>query len=263
MVNTALRHSRSRALSRSAADQPINGPTDQPINGSTDQRPNGYHRNVRRRFDAILFDFDYTLADSSSAVVECANGALRAMGLPDASEHAICRTIGLALPETLVRLAGEEHSHRAAEFRLHWRRRSDQIMVAWTRIFPYVPATLEGLKRCNLQLGIVSTKYRERIAAVLGREGLAHYFDAIVGGEDVEAFKPDPGGLLAAIERLAIPLDRALYVGDSVIDAETARRAGVAFLAVLSGKTEREEFAEYPAEAVLSSVADLPGLVRC
>lgn len=218
---------------------------------------------MQRRFDAILFDFDYTLADSSSAVVECANSALREMGLPGASEHAICRTIGLALPETLARLAGEQHSHRADEFRRHWRQRSDQIMVAWTQIFPYVPGTLEGLKQCKFDLGIVSTKYRERIEAVLGREGLAHYFDTIVGGEDVEAFKPDPGGLLAAIEQLAIPLDRALYVGDSVTDAETARRAGVAFLAVLSGKTEPEEFADYPVEAVVRSVAELPGFVGC
>lgn len=216
---------------------------------------------MQRRFDAILFDFDYTLADSSSAVVECANTALRAMGLPGASEQDICRTIGLALPETLTRLAGEEHRHRAAEFRRYWRQRSDQIMVAWTQIFPYVPDALEGLKQCNFDLGIVSTKYRERIEAVLGREGLAHYFDTIVGGEDVEAFKPDPGGLLAAIERLAVPLDRVLYVGDSVVDAETARRAGVAFLAVLSGKTEREEFADYPVVTVLGSVADLQEVV--
>ena len=230
--------------------------------GSTDQRLI-HTSSMPRRFDAILFDFDYTLADSSSAVVECANTALGAMGLPIAGEHDICRTIGLALPETLVRLAGEQHRHRADEFRGHWRRRADQIMVAWTQCFPCVPGALDELKQCGFSLGIVSTKYRERIAAVLGREGLAHYFDTIVGGEDVEAFKPDPGGLLAAIERLAVPLERALYVGDSVTDAETARRAGVSFLAVLSGKTAPEEFAAYPNEAVLPSVADLPARLGC
>ncbi len=216
-----------------------------------------------RRFDAILFDFDYTLADSSTAVVECANMALRAMNLPVASEQDICRTIGLALPETLVCLAGEHHRHRADEFREHWRRRSDQIMVDWTRVFPYVPKTLEQLKAGGLRLGIVSTKYRTRIQAVLGRETLEHYFEAIVGGEDVEAFKPDPGGLLAAIERLAVPADRALYVGDSLTDAETAHRAQVAFLAVLSGKTHEQEFSAYPREAVLPTIEGLPTEIGC
>ena len=216
---------------------------------------------MQRRFDAVIFDFDYTLADSSSAVVDCAQGALRAMGLPVASEHAICRTIGLAIPETLAQLAGEEHRHRAAEFQQHWRRRSDEIMVAWTKIYPYVPTALEGLKGCGLTLGIVSTKFRHRIEAVLGREELAHHFDTIVGGEDVEAFKPDPRGLLTAVERLAVARQRVLYVGDSLTDAETAQRAGVAFTAVLSGMTAREEFAGYPVEAILGSAADLPGLV--
>jgi phosphoglycolate phosphatase len=218
---------------------------------------------VHRSYDAILFDFDYTLADSSSAVVECANTALRAMGLPAAAGHDICRTIGLALPETLLCLAGEDHRHRADEFRSHWRRRSDQIMVDWTRIFPYVPAALDDLRQCGFRLGIVSTKYRQRIAAVLQRERLAHHFDTIIGGEDVEAFKPDPRGLLAAIERLAIPPSRALYVGDSVTDAETARRAQVAFLAVLSGKTEREEFTVFNAQAVLKTLEDLPEALSC
>jgi phosphoglycolate phosphatase len=218
---------------------------------------------VQRRFDAVIFDFDYTLADSSRAVVECANTALRALGLPEASEHDICRTIGLALPETLVRLAGDQHRHRATEFRQHWRRRSDEIMVAWTQVYPYVPAALEGLKQCKLGIGIVSTKYRSRIEAVLGREGLAHYFEAIVGGEDVEAFKPDPQGLLACLERLAVPRSRALYVGDSITDAETAQGTGLPFLAVLSGKTRREEFAAYPVESVLDTVADVSEWVEC
>jgi phosphoglycolate phosphatase len=218
---------------------------------------------VQRRFDAVLFDFDYTLADSSSAVVECANTALRALGLPEASEHDICRTIGLAIPEALARLAGEENRHRVVEFRQHWRKRSDEIMIEWTRFFPYVPAALANLNQCSLSLGIVSTKFRQRIEAGLNREALSHYFDVVVGGEDVKAHKPDPEGLIEALKRLGVPSSRALYVGDSVTDAETAQRAGVAFLAVLSGKTGREEFAGYPVEAILDNVAGLPGLIGC
>jgi phosphoglycolate phosphatase len=218
---------------------------------------------VQHRFDAIIFDFDYTLADSSRAVIECANTALRALGLPEASEHDICRTIGLAIPEALARLAGEAHRHRSVEFRQHWRKRSDEIMIEWTEFFPFVPAALASLRQRPLALGIVSTKYRQRIEAGLGRDKLAHYFDVIVGGEDVKEVKPDPEGLLAALERLGVPSNRALYVGDSVTDAETAQRARVAFLAVLSGKTVKEEFEDYPFEAIVDNVADLPGLVGC
>ncbi|MEZ5363035.1 MAG: HAD hydrolase-like protein [Bryobacterales bacterium] len=86
---------------------------------------------------AVLFDFDYTLADSSDAIVECFNTALVGIGLPKADTLAIRRTIGLSIPESLARVAGPDYSHRAEEFRLHWRRRSDEIMVEWTRVYEW------------------------------------------------------------------------------------------------------------------------------
>ncbi len=61
-----------------------------------------------RRYNAVVFDFDFTLADSSAGVAECVNHALGAMGLPAAAPQAIYRTIGLSLTETLKRLAGAE-----------------------------------------------------------------------------------------------------------------------------------------------------------
>ncbi len=70
------------------------------------------------KLQVVLFDFDYTLADSSTAVVECCNAALKGIGLLPAQPERIHRTIGLSLPDTLASLAGEEHRHRAEEFRL-------------------------------------------------------------------------------------------------------------------------------------------------
>jgi phosphoglycolate phosphatase len=57
-----------------------------------------------------------------------------------------------------------------------------------------------------------------------------------------------------------LPSD-ALYVGDTVIDAEAARRARIAFVAVLSGPTEREDFGAYDSLAMLESVAELPAFL--
>ena len=211
----------------------------------------------------VLFDFDYTLADSSAAVVECMNVAFEAMGLAKAPEEAICRTIGLSLPEALVSLAGEAHRHRSQEFRSHFRRRSDQIMVDWTRLYPAVPHVLASLRDCGLRLGIVSTKNRHRIEAVLGRERLLERFDVIVGGEDVAEYKPDPEGLLLALDRLGSSPQQTAYVGDSTTDAETARRARVPFVAVLSGTTQRDEFAAYQPRHVLETVVEVPPLFHC
>ncbi len=214
-----------------------------------------------KTFQAVIFDFDYTLADSSRAVIECANTALKGMGLETASEHAIRRTIGLSLPETLVRLAGEQHRDRKEEFRRLWRAKSVHVMVDWTTMLPGVGVAIEALKNRGLSLGIVSTKFHSPIQAVLERENLLAKFDAIIGGDDVKQFKPDPEGLLLAINQLGAEAGSTLYVGDNVADAETAHRAGVPFLAVLSGVTSRDELGGYSVLEFLESVGHLPSFL--
>ena len=217
---------------------------------------------MRPLTDTIVFDFDYTLADSSLAVVECVTVALTEMGLAVPSEHTIRRAIGLSLPETLGRLAGEEHRHRAEEFRAFFRARSNQVMVDWTVMLPGVSDAVRELKRRGYRLGIVSTKFRSRIEATLERACLLDRFDTIVGGEDVTKFKPDPEGLLMASERLAASLGEMVYVGDSVTDGETAKRAGVPFIALLSGMTLRDDLALYSPRTVLPDIAALVAYLR-
>jgi phosphoglycolate phosphatase len=110
-------------------------------------------------------------------------------------------------------------------------------------------------------LGIVSTKFRYRIETILEREGLLAPFEVIVGGEDVAAHKPDPTGLLAAIERVGGSTSDSLYVGDSVTDAETAKRAAIPFVAVLSGVTPKDAFEYHPVLQFLEDVSGLPDFV--
>ena len=207
---------------------------------------------------AVIFDFDYTLADSSSGVIECVNFAFGRLGIPAASSESIKRTIGMSLPSTLEALAGPEHSALSDEFYRLFVQRADEVMVESTRLFDNVPAAVRELKGLGLSLGIVSSKYRRRIEATLGDEGLLGCFDVIVGGEDVQEIKPSPVGLQKALDQLTGSAEAALYVGDSTTDAETARRAQVPFVAVLSGVTLKEEFAPFPVGAVLADVSELP-----
>ena len=211
--------------------------------------------------ECVIFDFDYTLADSSDGVIDCVNYALRRMDLPSADDDAIRRTIGLSLPRTLTTLAGDKHAERGDEFMRLFIERADVVLHDMITLFESVPCTVDVLLKGGLTLGIVSSKYRRRIEQVLRRDGLDGKFGFIVGGEDVEELKPDPTGLLRAVDALDTPKERCLYVGDSVTDAETARRGGMPFAAVLSGVTEREAFAGYEPVALLHSVQELPGVL--
>ena len=206
---------------------------------------------------SVIFDFDYTLADSSEGVIECANYALGRLGLPEATDDAIRRTIGLSLPDTLTALAGDEYAGHGDEFQRLFVERADVVLHDLIVIYEFVPSMVDTLLKNGIRLGIVSSKFRRRIERVLRRDGLEGRFEVIVGGEDVETPKPDPTGLPRAVDALDTP-KRCLYVGDSVTDAETARRANLPFAAVLSGVTECEAFAEYQPVMVLGSAAELP-----
>ena len=207
---------------------------------------------------SVIFDFDYTLADASAGIVECVNHALRGLSLPPPSDDAIRRTIGMSLPRTLAALTGEDRAECAVEFQRLFMARADEVIHDATNLFEFVPHLVDTLARNGISMGIVSTKFRRRIEAVLRRDGLAGRFDFIVGGEDVEALKPDPAGLLRAAAVLNVGVAHCLYVGDSVIDGETARRAGVPFAAVLSGVTERDALAAYEPVIILGCAGELP-----
>jgi phosphoglycolate phosphatase len=209
---------------------------------------------------SVIFDFDYTLADSAPGAIACVNFAFFKMGLLPASEQAICKTIGSSLSATYEALTGDSCQQRAAEFAGLFVQHAADVMVHKTVLFDTVKPTVMALRKRGLRLGIVSTKFRYRIEQILKRDGLADGFDVIVGGEDVVVHKPDPAGLLAALDCLGCRQDEALYVGDSLIDAETAKRARVAFVAVLSGVTPKDSFNSGEVHAIVNNLLQLSDL---
>ena len=210
---------------------------------------------------AVIFDFDYTLADSSQGAIECIGFALREMGLGQVSAEAACRTIGLSLSETFLALGEHHEPHRCDEFHRLFVQRAEEVMAKLTVLYESVPATIESLNERGLRLGIVSTKYRRRINEVLEREALLHGFQVVIGGEDVKQHKPHPQGLFEAIEKLECSPASVVYVGDSIVDAELAKRAGVPLIVVLSGTTLKEHFDNYAPIAVLENISKLPELL--
>lgn len=207
----------------------------------------------------IIFDFDYTLVDSARGTIDGVNFAFEKMGLPIASDDAIRRTIGLSLPDILTALAGDAHAKSVVEFTRLFLQRADETMVELAEFYVDVPETIETLQRLSLQLAIVSQKTRRYIQPILEKENLLTAFETIVGGGDA-AYKPSPEGLLLAVEQTGNAPQNCVYVGDSVTDAETARRADIAFIAVLSGVTPRTAFEDYDVYAILEDVSGLLSL---
>lgn len=208
-------------------------------------------------YKAVIFDFDYTLGDSTNGIVLSINHALEKLNLKTQDTKTIQKTIGLSLKDTLFKLSGIQDKEAVRKFTQYFKEKADEVMVDNTRFYEGVLEMLEKLGNEERLLGIVTTKYHYRIEQILAKNNAGNVIDVIVGGDDVKKEKPDPEGLLAAIEKLNVSKDQVLYVGDSIVDAKTAQSAGVDFVAVLTGTTKREEFLNYKHVAVEESVREL------
>lgn len=208
-------------------------------------------------YDTYIFDFDYTLADSSKGIIICFKHVLEEHGFKGVSDEEIKRTIGMTLENSFKSLTGITDKVKLASYVKEYVKKADDCMTENTILFPETAEVLMTLKDNGVKLGIVSTKYRYRIKEVLEREFDEELVDLIVGGEDVTNHKPSPEGLLLAIEQLNSDKKSCLYIGDSIIDAEAAKAAGIDFYGVLNGATTRDELSKYPNIIVAEDLSEL------
>ena len=208
-------------------------------------------------YQTYLFDFDYTLADSSRGIVTCFRIVLNRHQFTNITDEAIKRTIGKTLEDSFSILTGVTDPEQLAAFRNEYKNAADIHMNVNTVLFPDTLSTLKELKERGARIGIISTKYRFRILSYLNDFLPESFFDIVVGGEDVDAPKPSPIGVQYALKHLGCSPAETLYIGDSTVDAETARNAGVDFAGVLNGMTTAEELRVYPHRIIMNNLKDL------
>ena len=209
------------------------------------------------KYQAVLFDFDYTLGDSTQPIVAANTAALTAMGWPAPEREAVRRTIGYTLEDGYTMLTGDRDEAHRQKFFLLFREYAAPMMARDTVLFPGAAELISWLRDSGVSAGIVSTKNRDVLEEIFDKENLRDKLALVVGGRDVTRAKPDPEGLNFAVDRLKADKADVLFCGDTVIDAEAARRAGVDFCAVLNGITPAEAFAEYPHVYIAPNLASL------
>ena len=209
------------------------------------------------KYQAVVFDFDYTLGDSTEGMLSCVNHGLGSLGIPLAEREAVRRTAGLSMKDIYRELTGDQEEAKAVLFEIYFRDMADLVMVAYTNLYPDALDLLRSLRDRNIRTGIVTAKYHCQIDAILDKCHGSEYIDMIVGGEDVSAVRPDPEGLLMTLAAWNLPPEQVLYVGDSLVDARTAEAAGVDFAGVTTGTTTREELEKYPYAGVYGSLREL------
>ena len=208
---------------------------------------------------AIVFDLDGTLIDSAPDLRAAVNMMLTGEGQAPLDLATITSFVGNGLPH-LVKLAMGARAMdmtRAATLTQTVLEHYTAGNGALTTLYPDARAVLHALHGDGHRLGLCTNKPIAPARDILGHFGLTDLFSAVIGGDSLSTRKPDPAPLRATFEALG---STGIYVGDSEVDAETARRAGVPFALFTEGyrKTPVEDL---PHTWSFTNFASLPGIV--
>ena len=206
---------------------------------------------------AVIFDFDYTLGDSTNGIALSINYALENLGYVSQKLSDIRKTIGLSLRETYFTLTENDDLEEAEQFAKLFKEKADEVMVSNTELYSGVKDVLTRLRERDIKTAIVTSKFHYRIEQILTKFNANDLIDIIVGAEDVKASKPNPEGLHWTLEHLGLKKEEVLYVGDSYVDAKAAENADVGFAAVLTGTTTRQEFSNYNCMYIGEDIKDI------
>jgi len=214
-------------------------------------------------FDTVVFDLDGTLADTAPDLAASLSHALAALGRPAMSAGDVRALIGHGGRVLLQRALGaaddEVDALIAQAMPLFLDHHAANICVG-TRCYPEVEAAMDALAARGVKLAICTNKSTRMTDLLVDALGWRDRFAAIVCADTLMVRKPDPAPLHEAIARAGS--GTAAFVGDSITDADTARAAGVPFVAVSFGYCDRP-VAQLGADAVIDSYAALiPTLER-
>lgn len=179
-------------------------------------------------YSGIVFDLDGTLIDSAPVVAGVLN-AMRQQLSKDALDIDCYRAWSSEGGAVLVGNALDIHPKDAEQFVPEFRKRYFDLPTPINSIYPGVIEMLKAFKSRNIGLAICSNKPENLCKKVLNELNLDSYFDVIVGGDTLTKRKPDPLPLIHIINEIRIDPNQILYVGDSLIDRNTAISAGIDF----------------------------------
>jgi phosphoglycolate phosphatase len=215
------------------------------------------------RYDLVIFDLDGTLIDSIGDIADALNAALGERGLPPLSDAAVARMVGSGV-DALVRQALDVARHRereawVADVGLRYRALYSERPLARTGLYLGVRETLARLRARGLSLAVATNKPGALARTIVSGLRLADELPVVLGEDDVGRRKPDP--LIVDIIRgtIGAPRGRTLYVGDSLVDADTADAARVDLALVTWGYADP---AAIRARAARHHIERFPELLR-
>lgn len=207
-----------------------------------------------------MFDLDGTLIDSKDDIATAVNLALAKLEFPPLPVSRVVEFVGNGVKKLLERTLREIHNHEPSEELLRqgialFREEYANHMLDRTRLYPGVEEALRRLSWADM--AVVSNKPERYSRPILQGLGISGCFRAILGEETAHAYKPDPAALRMAMDLCGAAPHATVMVGDSSVDIEAGKAAGVATCGVTGGFHTREEILAYGPDLIIDDLNEL------
>ncbi|OKP82106.1 pyrophosphatase PpaX [Paenibacillus sp. P32E] len=209
--------------------------------------------------ECVLFDLDGTIVNTNELIINSFIHALRENNLPPLTREQIIPHMGTTLQQQMRVFSGlEDTSVLELAYRAYNNAHHDELIGS----FPHVNETMEELSRRGIRLGIVTTKIRPTTMKALEMFDLLKYMETIVTVSDVVQPKPHPEPVLRAVSNLGVDPRKTLMVGDSAVDIQSAKAAGVLTAGVAWSLKGEETLRKYEPDYIIHDMEDIFNIVE-
>lgn len=205
----------------------------------------------------VIFDLDGTLLNTIADLGDACNYALRTLGY---SEHALSTynyMVGNGVRKLIERAEPDANAETIEKLLTLFREYYDEHCTDHTKPYPGIPELLDNLVERGIAVAVTSNKYQAAVTRIIH-----HYFPhipfvAVLGQVEGQPVKPDPSIVFRALHENPTPKASVLYVGDSAVDMETARRACIESVGVSWGFRPISELRGAYADHIVSTPEEI------
>lgn len=211
---------------------------------------------------AVIFDLDGTLINSLEDIAYCMNEALKANGYETHSIESYPYFIGTGVINLVKNALPPEKSddERAVNaVRESYRTLYEKNYLEKTKPYDGITELIKSLKEKGLKVAVLSNKPHNFTVELA--EHFFDEFDFVLGQQDSIPKKPNPEGANLIVNELKLNKEDCIYLGDSGVDMQTAKAAGITAVGVLWGFREKEELLENGADYLIGKPQELLNLI--
>jgi phosphoglycolate phosphatase len=203
----------------------------------------------------ILYDLDGTLVDTLRDIAEAVNHMLHHLQVPPIPSEEVRRYVGWGVHELVQRCLKTKDAgqiERGVElYRAHY----SQHLLDYSRLYPGAQMILEHFKARDQ--AVITNKPNPYSRQILEGLRVAGYFVEVIAGDSEYPRKPNPAAVLSLMRRRSLVPHEVILLGDSPIDMETGKNAGVPVVGIAHGLSGEEELAAARPDLLVRNFAEL------